>query len=245
MSLIEHTFSPTRLLLLWQAPEGVDNRSHFVVGELRNQSGSITFRYLPDSDDYHKATELGFEGYPAFRKRDRVYSEGVMESFARRLPPRKRGDFPRYLEQWRLPADADLSDFELLGYSGGKLPTDGFSVVWPLDEVSAPGEILLEVAGFRYQGVGLDELSAGDPVRFVPEPDNQYDQHAIRIESRGRRIGYVKRQQQDAISRWLTQYHVESYIERFNGTADRPVVYLFCRIGEQAAEKIPPQTATG
>jgi len=238
MNLIEHTFSPTRLFVLWQAADGHD-RSHFVIGELRDESGMISFRYLPESEDFRKAVELGFVCYPAFRKRDRVYTEGVMDTFLRRLPPRKRGDFTKYLEQWRLPATAPLSDFALLAYSGGKLPTDGFSVIWPLDEVKAPGEVLLEVAGFRYQGIGVSELSVGMPVFFVPEPDNKFDPQALRVEAGGKRVGYVKRQQHDAVADWLEQYHLEAFIERFNGTAERPVMYLFCRLTQRKPDSLP------
>ena len=184
MHVIEHTFVPTRLLLVWQAPDGRD-RSLLAVGELRDQNGVISFRYLPNTDDFCKAVELGFVCYPAFRKHEGEYTDGVMDSFLRRLPPRSRGDFIKFLEQWCLPATADLSDFALLAYSGAKLPSDGFSLVWPLDEVTAPGEVLLEVAGFRYQGVGLNELTEGMPVKFVCEPDNDKDSKALRIEVGG------------------------------------------------------------
>jgi hypothetical protein len=238
MHLIEHTFSPSRLYLLWQAPVSRD-RSHFVVGELRDEDGVISFRYLPDTEDFRKAVEMGFVCYPAFRKQDRVYTDGVMDSFLRRLPPRKRGDFVKYLEQWRLTPNAVLSDFALLAYSGGKLPTDGFSVVWPLDEVKAPGEVLLEIAGFRYQGIGQDELTVGMPVSFIPEPDNQFDPQALRVEAGGKRIGYVERQQRDAVLSWLGRYHVEAFLERFNGSTERPVVYVFCRLTQPKPENVP------
>lgn len=242
MHFIEHTFAPTRLLLVWQAPDGRD-RTLFAVGELREQGGMVTFRYLPDTTDFHMAVEQGFSCYPAFPKYDVEYSDGVMDSFMRRLPPRSRGDYAKYLEQWRLPAGAVLSDFALLGYSGAKLPSDGYTVIWPLDEVTAPGEILLEVAGFRYQGVGLGELSIGMPVTFAAEPDNEKDSKALRIEVNGRRIGYVKRMQRDAIMNWLADYDVEAWLERFNGTAERPVVYIFCRLSERRPNALPRRAA--
>lgn len=238
MNFIEHIFSPSRLLVLWQAPDGPD-RSHFAIGELRDKGGLVSFSYLTDTEDYRKATELGFVCYPAFRKPDRIYTAGVMDSFLRRLPPRKRGDFTKYLEQWRLPPTATLSDFALLAYSGAKLPTDGFSLAWPLDEVAAPGEILLEVAGFRYQSVGLNELTEGMPVTFVPEPDNAKDSKALRIEAAGRRIGYVKRVQRDAVVKWLAQYDVNANVERINGTPERPVVYVFCRVTHRQSSSLP------
>lgn len=230
IQFIEHIFTPTRLLLAWQAPGG---GRLFSVGELLNRDGIIKFRYLSDSDDFRMAVEQGFSIYPAFPICESEYSEDVMAAFMRRLPPRSRGDYSKYLEQWRLRNDACLSDFALLAYSGAKLPSDGFSVVWPLEEVTAPGEILLEVAGFRYQGVGLNELSVGMSAAFVPEPENESDDKALRIEVGGKRIGYVKRAQRDVVMKWLSDYDLNISLERFNGTDDRPVVYIFCRLSER------------
>lgn len=237
MNLIKHIFSPSRLLLVWQAPDGGD-RTRLAVGELRESAGDITFRYLSEHEDFHKARKLGFSCYPAFRKTDREYSEGVLDAFLRRVPPRSRNDFPRFLAQWRLGADADLSAFALLAYCGAKLPSDGFSLVWPLEDVTAPGEVLLEIAGFRYQGVSLEELSLGMPIRFVPEPDNEKDSKALRVEIDGRTIGYINRFQRDAVTSWLDLYDVHASIERFNGTSDRPLVYVFCRVVDRRAAAV-------
>jgi len=234
MHFIEHTFSPTRLLLAWQAPDGENcDRSPCVIGELRDQDGVVSFRYLTDTEDFRRAVNLGFVCYPAFRKLHGEYTDGVIDSFLRRLPPRSRGDFPQFLEQWRLPATVGLSHFALLAYTGAKLPSDGFSVVWPLDEVAAPGEVLLEVAGFRYQDMGVNDVVIGAPVHFVLEPENAHDNKAVRMEMAGRRIGYVKRLQRNAVSSWLTRYDVRATLERFNGTPDRPIIYVFCRLTER------------
>lgn len=228
MNLIEHVFSPKRLLLTWQGQD----RAWRVVGELTDRDGVVSFRYLTETDDFAKARDSGFVCYPAFRKPGVIYTEGVMDSFLRRLPPRSRGDFRKFLEQWRLPVTAELSDFALLAYVGGKLPTDGFAVVWPLEEMQAPAEVLLEVAGLRYQDVEREDLAIGMPADFVREPDNPKDARAISVLVQGRRIGYVRRQQRDAVSNWLDRYHVSATLERINGTKERPVVYLFCRVTE-------------
>lgn len=243
MRLIEHTIEPHRLLLVWQAPDGKE-RTRFVVGELLREGDMVTFCYLTQSDDFKRARELGFSCYPAFRKTDRVYTEGVMDTFMRRLPPRKRGDFAKYLQQWRLVPDNTPSDFALLAYSGARLPTDGFSIDWPLSEVEAPCELLIEVAGFRYQeDISVAELSVGMPVRFRHEPENIHDRDALAVEWCDRRIGYVKRTQREAVMGWLRDYDVEANIERVNGTKERPVVYLFCRIREKGTAAFPNQIA--
>jgi len=242
MQFIEHIFAPKRLLLAWQAPNDPE-RTVFVVGEVRERCGVISFRYCFDTEDFRKTVQRGFVCYPAFSKREGDYTDGVMDSFMNRLPPRSRRDFPNFLAQWRLPANVSLSDFALLAYTGAKLPSDGFSLVWPLDEVAAPGEVLLEVAGFRYQSIGLDELSVGLPVRFVPEPENPKDKNALRIEADGRHIGYVKRLQCEAVASWLARYEVHATLERFNGTAERPLVYVFCQLRQRASDAVSRSAA--
>lgn len=232
MNFIEHIFAPARLLLVWQKPQG---GGLFTVGELRNHNGTVTFRYLSGTDDFRAAQENGFSCHPAFPLREEEYNEGAIDPFMRRLPPPSRADFAKYLEQWRLPPATVPSDFALLAYSGAKLPSDGFSVVWPLEEVTAPGEILLEVAGFRYQQVALDELEIDMPVTFSPDPDNEHDHKALQMEVNGRRIGYVKRTQCGAVRDWLGRYDVNARIERFNGTSKRPIVYVFCRLSPQTS----------
>ncbi|MBU2805362.1 HIRAN domain-containing protein [Acidithiobacillus ferrooxidans] len=227
MNLIERTFNPTRLLLAWQTPKGGPLYS---VGELIQRNDQTDFRYLIGTDDFQAAADQGFSGYSAFPLRKGEFTDGVMDVFMRRLPPRKRGDFAQYLEKFRLSPDADLSDFALLGYSGAKLPSDSFSVLWPMDDITAPAEVLLDVAGFRYQNVSMKDLSIGMMVSFIPEPENEIDNGAIRIETSGRRIGYVKRAQCDAVRTWIDRYVIEAQLERFNGTPERPVIYVFCRL---------------
>lgn len=99
MRYIEHLIEPERLLLSWQALESRD-RSRFVVGELVRKEGKIVFNYFKDTEDFQQACLHGFAGHPAFRIRDGVisYENQVLEAFTRRIPPRNRSDFYRYLE---------------------------------------------------------------------------------------------------------------------------------------------------
>ncbi|WP_404361386.1 hypothetical protein [Methylotuvimicrobium sp. KM1] len=128
MNLISYVPQPNRLLLVWQAPEG-KSRKRFVVGEIRLEGKHYTFRYLANTKDFADARIEGFVCYPAFRKLTQEYNESVLETFLRRVPPRKRGDFNKYLKQWRLSPEVDISDFALLGHTGAKLPNDGFSLI--------------------------------------------------------------------------------------------------------------------
>ncbi len=65
----------------------------------------------------------------------------------------------------------------------------------------------LPLAGFRYhQGERVwPLLKPGQPLRLVREPDNPYDPLAVRIEWRGRKLGYLPRTGNAPIARLLDQ----------------------------------------
>lgn len=232
MNRIERINNPNRLLLAWQAPDGKASRTRYIVGELFLREKNIIFRYLPDTDDFIKASAGGFVCYPAFRKIGQEYTQGVLESFLRRLPPRKRGDFDKYLEQWRLAPNVEISDFALLGHTGAKLPNDGFSLINPFDCDDPPHEFFIEVAGFRYyqENISIDAIAVGMEVVFITEPDNEHDSNAVIIEVLGKKIGYVNKVQSRAFSQWLKNCSIEAWIARKNGTGERPLIYIYGRV---------------
>src|SRR4030042_2769470 len=96
----------------------------------------------------------------------------------RRLPPRSRGDFGRYLDSLRIQKDAEISDFALLGYSGAKLPDDDFTVVNTFENAVPPFELLLHVQGYRYYvaRLPLASIKPGQEANFQAEPENEFDQ---------------------------------------------------------------------
>ncbi|EPC00318.1 hypothetical protein L861_07420 [Litchfieldella anticariensis FP35 = DSM 16096] len=241
---IEHLVEPRRLLLYWQARES-KNRSRYRVGQLVKRGDQVVLKYDLDGSEMAEAMEMGFQGYPAFRLEQAEHQHQVMEAFMRRLPPRSRRDFSRYLELRAIPADAEVSDFALLGYSGAKLPNDGFELVHPFDEPPEIFEVLLEVAGFRHESqVEVGELKEGDSIRFFPEPGNAYDSQAIRVECHGRKLGYAPRGHLDMLHRMLEQgARLEGEIFRINGTSDRPLVYILTRIAQACRQYAHSYTA--
>lgn len=240
MNTIEHIREPRRLLLIWQATEGKRLR-HAVAELVRPETGPVRLRYLTDTPDYQAASSEGFFNFPAFRKPTQAYNLGVVETFMRRLPPRTRGDYAQYLEKFRLRPETSISDFALLAYTGAKLPSDGFSILDPLEDVTAPCEILLEVAGFRHVAdITPAEVSEGQAVRFVAEPDNTTDAQAVAIYLGEAKIGYVPCQQAPAIKHLVKAGAIEAVVERVNGQPERPVIHLFTCL-RQATSMDGPQ----
>lgn len=231
MNTIEHIYEPKQLLVCWQPPEG-SSRTRYVIGELTKTADNVVFRYKFNSKDMTTAKGHGFVGYPTFKQLDKEYIEGVMETFVRRIPPKSRGDFKKYLEMYRLPIDRDISDFSLLGYTGAKLPTDGFSIINPFYNQTEVCEFLIEVAGFRYsKEFDVDDLDVGDQVSIKAEDDNQFDKRAIRIDYKGKKLGYINRVMVETFHRWIdTKSKINLIIERVNGHPVRPLVYLFVRV---------------
>lgn len=230
MNQIKYVINPDRLLLVWQAPEG-KSRARYVVGELCQREGQVIFRYLLETEEFEKARAEGFVCYPAFRKTGQEYTQGILNSFLRRLPPRKRGDFGKYLEQWRLAPNVEISDFALLGHTGAKLPNDGFSLINPFDHIEPPYEFYIEVAGFRHQkNISVDDISVGMSAVFIAEPANEFNGEAVSIEVDGKKIGYVNNAQCKAFNRWLGHYSINASVERINGTSDRPLIYIYGRV---------------
>jgi hypothetical protein len=58
------------------------------------------------------------------------------------------------------------------------------------------------LAGFRYAEAAevWPHLSAGDALDLVREPDNAHDANAVRVEWRGRKLGYVPRAENSALA---------------------------------------------
>lgn len=61
------------------------------------------------------------------------------------------------------------------------------------------------MAGFRYHAGHRvwEELTVGDRLELVREPDNRFDPHAVRIEWHGEKLGYVPRRENATLARAL------------------------------------------
>jgi hypothetical protein len=58
------------------------------------------------------------------------------------------------------------------------------------------------LAGFRYgeAALAMPDMQPGDALDLVHEEDNPHDANAVRVEWRGRKLGYVPRRQNAAIA---------------------------------------------
>lgn len=63
------------------------------------------------------------------------------------------------------------------------------------------------LAGSQYYAVGefWQQLQVGDGLTLVREADNRHDRHAIRVEWRGHKLGYVPRAENRAVAAAMDQ----------------------------------------
>ncbi|HEY7811435.1 MAG TPA: HIRAN domain-containing protein [Allosphingosinicella sp.] len=236
MQQISRIVEPNKLKLVWQSVNGSD-RTKYVVGELVRASNCVALYYSYNTADFLAAQKAGFQGHPAFDFRQPVHHHNVLEIFIKRVPPRNRLDFHQFLSKHRLAHFPSISDFALLGYSGARLPGDGFYLEIDFSLERPPLEFLMEVSGFRYyQGMHVQmETLQGLPVQLLPEPHNPMDPNAVQLYAGAVKLGYVPRPQAASIRAWMPYHAISASIERIEGAPLRPQVYLFIRIASSAA----------
>lgn len=236
---IEHIGEPDRLILAWQAPVEQKDRVRWAVGELVKSASGAQFHYFEgaefaDLNGGRTPADLraaGYFGYPAFDVAQQgVFTSGVLDAFMRRIPPRTRPDFPRYLAHFRVAPDSGLSDFALLGLTEARLPGDGFSLIDPLDPQEERRDLVFEIAGHRHNVECRDRLVEGRELKLVPDPTHVHDANAIRLEADGELIGYVNRLQAVAMGQWLKSRAVQAWLLRLNGTPEKPRAFAFLRV---------------
>lgn len=230
MRYIEHIVEPDRLLLSWQTAS--ERLRMFVAELIRSGDDDANLVYLKESEDFLKAQSLEFEGYPGFPIQKDAY-ENVLTSFMKRLPPRSRGDFGRFLGALRIKPDAKISNFALLGYSEAKLPDDDFTVIHPFKNASPPFELLLPVRGYRHhkEQLPLADLSIDMQAGFEVETENPKDPEAIKVVIDGVRVGYVSRGLTGSFHKWMqSDLTISAYVERINGAEQNPEIYLYVSV---------------
>lgn len=226
---------PNRLKVIWQS-SGSD-RTKYVVGELVRAGERVSLSYFQNSEQFLRAFAAGFRGHPAFPMRNPCYHENVLEILSRRLPSRQRNDFYLYLIRHNINPDVKISDFALLGYTNGKLPSDGFSFVIDFRFQELPLVFPIEISGFRYHG-GMSiptEILLKQHVSFHLDNNNPHDPYAISILSDGVVLGYVPRYYAEDIRAWLHWITLSGFVDRIEGPAKKPEVHVMLHVHKSSA----------
>jgi len=238
---IEHPAEPRELILAWQAPSAITDRIRWAVGRLAKDQAGFVFDYFDDQPlpRYNRGRGIeqlraaGYAGYPAFdlgRRHVGGYRNYALEAFLRRLPPTSRSDFADYLAYFRIPLTTRMSPLALLAATEARLPSDGFSLIDPLDPAADCVEVVFEIAGFRYWQHNAPDLTLDDPLQLEAERSNPHDPDAVRITARGKTVGYVNRLQASTARAWLTSRNLRCWVARLNGRPEAPRAFAFLQV---------------
>ncbi len=222
--MIEYLLHVNTLFLTWQSNS---DRKRYLVGELKKSKDADEFSYLVDTEDYKKAHDNGFLGYPAFPLGSKTYTNNVMATFMKRLPPRSRRDFTKYLKNNQLPETFKGNDFELITHTGIMLPSDGFDLIPDLSKATVPFDYVMEVAGTRHH-LSFDEVGAikiGTPVQFECEDENEHDSNAVALLIDGKKIGYINKLICPSFRKLMSK-NISFQVLKTSGTLERPLIYV-------------------
>lgn len=182
----------SRLHVCWQDPESREIRP---VGVLSSRSSPeegerYDFRYVEN------ARRAPFVPFLEFPELERHYqADALFAMFENRLMPRHRPDYPAYVEGLGLQMDA--APFEVLTASFGIRATDTVEVFQEPVVDSSDG---LARCRFLAHGVrhvpgaaeAIHDLTDGQALVLLTEPDNPSDERAVVVATTGgRRLGYV------------------------------------------------------
>lgn len=236
MIVIQNYIEQGQLLLTWQSPE--PSRKRYCVGTVTlEDNGNCTLTYNIESPAFAEAKENGFTGYPAFNLADNHKFNDVLDTFSRRLPPKSRTDFKKFLSNNCLPENFCGSNFSLIAHSGIRLPGDTFDLIPDFSSLTRPFDYLHEIAGTRYSI--RDHLITFEQLRQIPtnhkldlvmEPENEKDSNAIAFYYNDKKIGYVNRVLSEEVAKYISNDKITAILARQNGTEDRPLIYAMLRV---------------
>lgn len=176
-----------RIYMVWRA-----GRSHrrIVVGEIKSNASSTTFRYIKDGVEEAKCA--GFICYPDFPDTNKVYNTNILRILSQRLNNAERTDIADYYDFWQISKKETDSVLRVLSHTGGILPTDNFEFL--ADFYGAKGlSLVTELTGLSNNPLANDSIIEGDILDWRYEPANEYDKYAVAVYKNDKKLGYIKK----------------------------------------------------
>ena len=189
------------LWLIWRQPE---TRRRYKVGVLTFDK-EYSFSYV--NPELNEALANGFTYFPGFPDVNQKYkSNELFANIKTRLPNSKRPDYLDILNSYDLNLNSSL--FDILKATRGRLVTDNYEFVPAFDSK----KIVFDVAGTRYSK-DLNRCSRfikiNDSLRLVLDPDNGYDDNAIKVilihDDKEYHLGFVPRYYSKNLTQLLKQ----------------------------------------
>lgn len=191
------------LLLIWKEPK---ERRRYTIGVLTYYNEEYTFKYInPELED---AKNVGFDYFPGFTDTQKIYTQkkDMFANISTRLPNESRPDYLEILNLYNL--NIDSSKMEILRKTKGRLITDNFEFVPMFNK----NKIEFDVAGTSHRK-DIEKckklLKINDNLYLDREPNNKYDQYAIKViylnNNAKYHIGYVPRYYSKELTKLLKE----------------------------------------
>ncbi|RDI56871.1 hypothetical protein [Flavobacterium glaciei] len=175
--------------LIWRPGKGSRRIS---VGTIK-KSASEGIRFQYNQDGVEEAKKLGFvhyEGFPDTSK-DKIYTENVIEIFGQRLMRSERPDLQDFYDFWNIDLSKKEDKYYMLAFTQGLLPTDNFEFLAhfnPVENLS----FVTEITNLLESQIPSDKVAVGDVLRYELEPNNQYDNKAVKVFKEDLYLGRIK-----------------------------------------------------
>lgn len=174
--------------LSWR--EGLGKRRHIIGVLKRNVENGILFSY--NFKNVEKAQKDGFSPYTEFPDIQKVYTENVLEVFGQRIMKSERSDISDFYDFWEIDTKHAKDKYYLLAHTQGLLPTDNFEFLADYNP-KKDLRFLTDLAGLSSLKLQSKTVIPGDELTYVLEPDNKYDDKAVKVFKGNIHIGYVKK----------------------------------------------------
>ncbi|MDM1361861.1 HIRAN domain-containing protein [Myroides marinus] len=177
-----------QIYLVWR--KGSGGRRHIVGSIKRNATEGVRFEYI--KENVEEAKKDGFVLYESFPDLDKKYTENVLDIFGQRIMRSDRGDLKNFYDFWKIDQKNIDDKYYMLAYTQGMLPTDNYEFLADFNPVKGL-KFVTEISGLSHSKVSSDQLSVGDKLSYLLEPNNPKDKNAIKIFKGDLSLGYIKR----------------------------------------------------
>lgn len=176
------------IYLAWRKGSG---HRRIIIGIIhRNATSGTTFEY--DQKAVEEASSQGFVQYPDFPDVSKVYDDNVLEIFGQRLNKSEREDIMKYYSYWEIDPAYKDDKYYLLAHTQGILPTDNFEFLaeyLPTKDLS----FVSELCGLTQLQLPSNSLKEDDILTWRLDPQNKYDDCAVKLYKGDLFVGYVKK----------------------------------------------------
>ncbi len=178
---------------MWLIWKNSKTRRRYKIGILTCSKQQYIFKYdNPELDDARKS---GFEFFPGFEDIYKEYiSKELFANIETRLPNPARPDYLEILNVYGL--EKDSTKLEILKATKGRLLTDNYEFVSAFDKVKVQFDVAFTRHCFDVKKC-LKLISVNDKLLLELEPDNLYDEYAIKVvlnkNNKYYHLGYVPR----------------------------------------------------